>query len=118
LEVAGDRGELAAFDEARLPAAALALAGDFAQKGGLADPADPVDEHHRSGRVVDEQAAEVGEFRLATDESLLVASRKALGKGGWQGWTPDSRRLYLPGMTADAVAYYAAMRKFLDQGGS
>src|SRR5262249_33535558 len=112
LEVAGDGRQFAALDQARLPAAALPKAGDLTQQGRLADAADAVDEHHRGRRVVDEQTAEVGEFRLAPDEPLFVTASKALSEGGWQGWTPDSARLYLPWMTGDVGTYYAAAKIF------
>ena len=86
LDLARDRGEVAAFDEPRRSSrGCVAAAGDLAQERALADPARAVDEHDLRGRVVDEERVEERQLALAADEALGVAGGEAFGEGAGHG---------------------------------
>jgi hypothetical protein len=82
LELARRRRELAALDDAGLPAALLGASRHLAQQRALADAAWPVHQDDVGGRVRDEQVVEERELPLASDEPLRVAGGESIGQRG------------------------------------
>jgi hypothetical protein len=77
LERVGNRRQLAALHEGGLPAASLAAPRHLPEKGALADPSRPVEEHEARLRIVDEEIVEGGKLGTPAHQAVTVTLRQA-----------------------------------------